>query len=79
LTGINTAAAGTAMIAPSPLERTAMHPVLVELLARPVGWLLIAGTLVMLGIGIGVPLFIRARERIDAAEGKERKAADRNA
>lgn len=56
-----------------------MHPVLVELLARPVGWLLIAGTLVMLGIGIGVPLFIRARERIDAAEGKERKAADRNA
>jgi len=48
-----------------------MHPVFVELFARPVGWLLIGGTLIMVGIGIGVPLFIRHRERI------EREAAAR--
>lgn len=47
-----------------------MHPVLVELFARPVGWLLIAGTLVMLGIGVGVPLFIRSRERAEARDAK---------
>ncbi|WP_165942120.1 hypothetical protein [Luteimonas arsenica] len=52
-----------------------MHPVLVELFARPVGWLLIAGTVIMLGIGIGVPLFIRSRERADAAEAKRRGKA----
>lgn len=54
-----------------------MHPVLVELLARPVGWLLIAGTLIMVGIGIGVPLFIRSRERAEAAEAARRDAAAR--
>lgn len=42
-----------------------MHPVFVELFARPVGWLLIGGTLIMVGIGIGVPLFIRHRERVE--------------
>lgn len=54
-----------------------MHPVLVELLARPVGWLLIAGTLIMVGIGIGVPLFIRSRERAEAAEATRRGEAPR--
>lgn len=54
-----------------------MHPVLVELLARPVGWLLIAGTLVMLGIGIGVPLFIRARERSEAEQARGGGRTDR--
>ena len=49
-----------------------MHPVLVELLARPVGWLLIGGTLVMIGIGIGVPLFIRSRERAELAQAARR-------
>lgn len=48
-----------------------MHPVFVELFARPVGWLLIGGTLIMVAIGIGVPLFIRHRERM------ERVAAER--
>lgn len=42
-----------------------MHPVFVELFARPVGWLLIGGTLIMVGIGIGVPMFIRYRERME--------------
>lgn len=35
-----------------------MHPILVELLARPVGWLTIGGALIMLGIAVGIPLFI---------------------
>jgi hypothetical protein len=48
-----------------------VHPVFVELLARPVGWLLIGGTLIMLAIGIGVPLFIRHRERVEAAAGRQ--------
>jgi len=52
-----------------------MHPVLVEILARPVGWMLIAGTLIMIGIGVGVPLFIRHRERIEAEEAR-RKGQD---
>ncbi len=47
-----------------------MHPVFVELFARPVGWLLIGGTLIMVGIGIGVPLFIRYRERVERAAGE---------
>ncbi|GGK14934.1 hypothetical protein [Luteimonas terricola] len=49
-----------------------MHPVLVEILARPVGWLLIGGTLIMIGIGFGVPLFIRSRERAEAEEAGRR-------
>lgn len=47
-----------------------MHPVLVEIIARPVGWLLIAGTLIMIGIAVGVPLFIRSRERAEAREAR---------
>jgi len=54
-----------------------MHPVLVELLMRPVGWMLIAGTLVMIGIGIGVPLFIRKRERAEARAADRRVGAPR--
>lgn len=53
------------------MESPAVHPVFVELLARPVGWLLIGGTLIMLAIGIGVPLFIRHRERVEAAAGRQ--------
>lgn len=47
-----------------------MHPVLVEIVARPVGWMLIAGTLAMIGIAVGVPLFIRSRERAEALEAQ---------
>ena len=49
-----------------------MHPVLVEILARPVGWMLIAGTLIMIGIAVGVPIFIRSRERAEAEEARRR-------
>jgi hypothetical protein len=45
-----------------------MHPVFVELFARPVGWLTIGGALIMLGITVGVPLFIRSRERAEARD-----------
>lgn len=45
-----------------------MHPVLVELLARPVGWLTIGGALIMLGIMVGIPVFIRYREKIEKEE-----------
>jgi len=47
-----------------------MHPVLVELLARPVGWLTIGGALIMLGIMVGIPLFIRHREKIEKEEAE---------
>ena len=50
-----------------------MHPRLVDLLARPVGGLTIGGALIMLGLAAGIPLFIRHREKIEAAE------ADRSA
>ena len=45
-----------------------MHPVLVALLARPVGWLTIGGMLIIFGLTVGVPLFIRHREKPEAAE-----------
>ena len=54
-----------------------MHPVFVELFARPVGWLLIGGTLIMVGIGIGVPLFIRYRERVERDVAARRDGARR--
>lgn len=40
-----------------------MHPILHEILFTPMGWLLIAGTVIMLGIGIFLHLFIRNRMR----------------
>lgn len=45
-----------------------MHPILVELLARPVGWLTIGGAAIMLGIAIGIPLFIRHKARTEQPE-----------
>ena len=45
-----------------------MHPILVELLARPVGWLTIGGAAIMLGIAIGIPLFIRHMARTERLE-----------
>ncbi|MBB1473046.1 MULTISPECIES: hypothetical protein [unclassified Luteimonas] len=50
-----------------------MHPVFVELFARPVGWLTIGGALIMFGITIGVPLFIRSRERAEAREAERKR------
>jgi hypothetical protein len=50
-----------------------MHPVFVELFARPVGWLTIGGALIMLGITIGVPLFIRSQARADARAEEDKR------
>ncbi|NLG59079.1 hypothetical protein BGP89_14370 [Luteimonas sp. JM171] len=50
-----------------------MHPVLVELLARPVGWLTIGGALIMAGIMAGIPIFIRYREKLEKKEAEEQR------
>ena len=48
-----------------------MHPVLVELLARPVGWLTSGGALIMLGIMVGIPVFIRYKEKAEKLEAED--------
>lgn len=40
-----------------------MHPILMEILARPVGWLAIGGSIVMVGIGVAMFLFVRRKIR----------------
>ena len=40
-----------------------MHPILVEILAKPVGWLAIGGSIVMVGVGVVFALFLRAKIR----------------
>ena len=43
-----------------------MHPILVEILTRPVGWLAIGGSLVM--VGVGLVLFLFVRRQVQAEE-----------
>lgn len=45
-----------------------VHPILVELLARPVGWLTIGGALIMAGLAIGIPLFILRQAKREQQE-----------
>lgn len=40
-----------------------MHPILQEILMEPVGWLAIGGSIVMVGIGVFVALFVRRKVR----------------
>lgn len=47
-----------------------MHPVLVEILTRPVGWLAIGGSLIMVGVGVALFLFVRKQVQ---AEERERR------
>jgi hypothetical protein len=42
-----------------------MHPILTEILAKPVGWLAIGGSIVMAGIGLAVFLFVRKQVMAD--------------
>lgn len=42
-----------------------MHPILTEILARPVGWLAIGGSIVMVGIGLAVFMFVRKQVMAD--------------
>ena len=47
-----------------------MHPVLVEIFTRPVGWLVFGGTLIMAGVGLTVFLFVR--KQVQAEERGQR-------
>lgn len=40
-----------------------MHPILTEILTRPVGWLAIGGSIIMVGVGITMFLFVRKKIR----------------
>ena len=47
-----------------------MHPVFVEILTRPVGWLAIGGSLIMVGVGLALFLFVR--KQVQSEERKQR-------
>lgn len=47
-----------------------MHPVLVGILARPVGWLEFGGSVVMAGVGLAV--FLSVRRQVQAEERAQR-------
>lgn len=49
----------------------AMHPILREMLYEPVGWLTIAGGLIILFMPLVTALFIRRRMREDARNGNQ--------
>jgi len=47
-----------------------MHPILREILMEPVGWLAIGGSIVTVGIGAFVALFVRRKMREDEKKPK---------
>ena len=47
-----------------------MHPILMELLMKPVGWLSIIGMLICLGLPLGVHLFLRKQMRESEAQAR---------
>lgn len=47
-----------------------MHPILTELLTKPVGWLSIAGMLITFGLPLGLHLFLRRKIRESEAEAR---------
>jgi protein-S-isoprenylcysteine O-methyltransferase Ste14 len=47
-----------------------MNPILTEILAKPVGWLAIGGTIIMVGVGVAVYLFVRKQIREEERAGK---------
>lgn len=49
-----------------------MNPVLVELFARPVGWLSLGGVLFMIGLSVWLALYARRRMVQDEREERER-------
>ena len=40
-----------------------MHPILMDIFTRPVGWLAIGGSIVMVGIAFAVAMFVRKKVR----------------
>lgn len=47
-----------------------MHPVFVEIFTRPVGWLAIGGSLIMVGVGLALFLFVR--KQVQSEERRQR-------
>lgn len=47
-----------------------MHPVLVEMLQKPVGWLMIVGTIILFGTPLAVGAFLRKKIRDEEARNK---------
>ena len=45
-----------------------MHPIMMEIFTRPVGWLAIGGSLVMVGVGVSLFLFVRRKIREEELE-----------
>jgi protein-S-isoprenylcysteine O-methyltransferase Ste14 len=46
-----------------------MHPILMEILTRPVGWLAIGGSIVMVSLGLAMFLFVRRKIREEERGG----------
>ena len=46
-----------------------MHPILVEMLQKPVGWLTIIGAVILVGVPVVIRAFIRKQERDEARKG----------
>ncbi len=46
-----------------------MHPILVEMLQKPVGWLTIIGAVILVGVPFVIRAFIRKQERDEARKG----------
>ena len=45
-----------------------MHPILHAILLEPVGWLAIGGSIIMVGTGLAVGLFVRGKVRAEERE-----------
>ena len=46
-----------------------MHPILMDIFTRPVGWLAIGGSLVMVGVGLALFFFVRRKIREEERGG----------
>ena len=47
-----------------------MHPILTEILAKPVGWLAIGGSIFMVGIGLVMFLDVRTQVLKEERDGR---------
>ena len=46
-----------------------MHPILMDIFTRPVGWLAIGGSLLLVGVGVPSFLFVRRKIREEERSG----------
>jgi hypothetical protein len=68
---------GRMMASTPPQRRGAMHPIWVELLTKPVGWLSLGGSIFLLVLlPLGIHLFLRKQIR-DNEGGAEAEAYER--